>query len=149
MPAARTPPVIWVVDDTVVDQALIQSAFDALDEPPTLRSLYSAEEALQCLHDGEVPDLVLLDLHMPGRGGLFFLEQRQQRGLCPVPVVVMSASEDERSVEKCYRFGAATFVDKPVDYDGLKRLAHMLTEYWFTQARLPTPVPPQRVVSAS
>jgi DNA-binding NarL/FixJ family response regulator len=73
----------------------------------------SFDEVAQTVDAGVEPDLVLLDLAMPGvRGfsGLLYL-----RAQCPdVPVVIISANEDPGVVRRCLEFGASGFIPKTV-----------------------------------
>ena len=82
--------------------------------------------------------LILLDLNMPGLDGRKTLEIiKQNQALKKIPVVILTTSDDERDVKACYELGANTYVQKPVDFDGLIAAVKRLKQYWFEIALLP------------
>ena len=66
------------------------------------------------------PDLILLDLGLPGGGGLVIMERLNALAeLSLTPVIVVSARVDEKSEAEARAAGAAEFVEKPIDTDTL------------------------------
>jgi len=108
----------------------------------------SAEEALQVLRSSAAdagsrpegrPDLILLDLNMPGMDGRRFLEiVKADDRLKSIPVVVLTTSSDTADIERCYQLGASTYIQKPVSFDGLTRAVSTMKDYWFGIALLPS-----------
>lgn len=85
------------------------------------------------------PDLVLLDLNMPGRDGREVLTQiKSDAQLKDIPVVVLTTSDALADIQSCYHAGANSFVTKPVDLDGFLRAMRSIEDYWFAVVRLPT-----------
>ncbi len=75
---------------------------------------------------------------MPGLDGRRTLEIiKQDNALKKIPVVILTTSNDEKDVQACYQLGANTYIQKPVDLDGLIRAIKELKEYWFEIAILP------------
>jgi CheY-like chemotaxis protein len=103
---------ILVVDD---DRGIRETLGDVLsDEGYRVRLARDGGEALTLLRQGRPPDLILLDLSMPGMSGAEFLKaQLGDPKLAAIPVVVLSA--DQRS----HCPGVAGFLRKPVDLDQL------------------------------
>ena len=63
--------------------------------------------------------LVLLDLNLPDMSGLDILGQiKANEHTRRLPVVVLTTTDDEREIQKCYDLGANVYITKPVDYDG-------------------------------
>jgi CheY-like chemotaxis protein len=61
--------------------------------------------------------LVLLDLNLPGVDGYQILEQmKQDKRTRHIPVVVLTTTDDDREVAKCYDLGCNMYITKPVDY---------------------------------
>ena len=78
------------------------------------------------------PDLVLLDLNLPKIDGHQVLVQmRADRELSRIPVVVLTTSQHEKDVLRCYDAGCNAYVQKPLDLDDLSRLAQVLVDHWF------------------
>jgi CheY-like chemotaxis protein len=84
------------------------------------------------------PDLILLDLHMPRKGGLEVLaELKQDPDLKRIPVVVMTTSSDEKDILQAYDLHANCYVTKPVDMDKFIEAVKSIEEFWLTVAHLP------------
>ena len=99
----------------VEDHRLVADAFQAMlrEVEPGLEvtACYSTQHALSALDAGTRFDLVITDLYMPGIGGIGLLDAiRNRRG--DLPVVVVSGSDDERSVRAAMEHGAAGFIPK-------------------------------------
>ncbi|MEP7335107.1 MAG: response regulator [Actinomycetota bacterium] len=78
----------------------------------------------------EQPDLVVLDLGLPAGDGFSVMERmRAITTLTDVPVVVITARDAATNREKAEAFGAAAFVEKPIDFDQLlETIAAVLTD---------------------
>jgi excisionase family DNA binding protein len=90
----------------------------------TVREAASADEALQAIEDG-APDLVLLDVVMPGVDGWQMLQRMQER-YGSIPVIMFSGQVDERSAREAEQRGARGFVGKPFDPQQLIERAKQL-----------------------
>lgn len=71
--------------------------------------------------------LLLLDIRMPKVDGEEVLRQvKATPGLCKIPVIVLTSTDDPRAVETCYRLGCSCFITKPVEvgsfFETLRRL---------------------------
>jgi DNA-binding response OmpR family regulator len=63
--------------------------------------------------------LVLLDLNLPDMSGIKILEQiKSNEHTKRMPVVVLTTTDDETEIQKCYDLGANVYITKPVDYEG-------------------------------
>jgi len=78
----------------------------------------SADAALARIGEAR-PDLILLDLVMPGRSGLELLEELRQRG-DPPPVIVLTATKTVTTAVEAMKLGAADYVTKPFEVDALR-----------------------------
>ncbi len=84
------------------------------------------------------PDLILLDLNMPGIDGRQVLAAiKSDAQLRHIPVIVLTTSSDARDVETCYEIGASTYIQKPVNFEGLTEAVRTMKDYWFGVALLP------------
>lgn len=142
---ADRPREILVVDDNPGDIVLLERAFAATPDAPLVRAVESAEAALRYLRrEGEhahalLPDLVLLDLHLPGRDGRSVLEAvKADPGLRWLPVVVLTTSNNPDDVRACEQRHANAFVRKPFGLEGYRQLAASLAAFWLRLARRST-----------
>jgi DNA-binding NtrC family response regulator len=86
----------------------------------------NADEALACV-DAAPPDLVILDLVMPGRSGLELLSELRKRGI-DAPVVVLTATKTVATAVEAMKRGAADYVTKPFEVDALRIKVRRLLE---------------------
>lgn len=85
------------------------------------------------------PDLILLDLNMPGVDGRQVLQRlKKDPKKCSIPVVILTTSKDSKDVDKCYEIGASTYIQKPVNFEGLTEAIRTMKDYWFGLAILPS-----------
>lgn len=84
------------------------------------------------------PNMILLDLNLPGTDGREVLaEIKKDPKLSSIPVIVLTTSSDERDIEACYRAGANSYIQKPVDLEGFFRAIEILRDYWFEISIMP------------
>jgi CheY-like chemotaxis protein len=84
------------------------------------------------------PGIILLDLNLPGTDGREVLEAvKGDASLRQIPVIILTTSADERDVQACYRAGANSYIQKPVDLDGFMKSIERLNDYWFEVVILP------------
>jgi len=85
------------------------------------------------------PDLVLLDLNLPGRDGREVLSEiKSDAALAHVPVVVLTTSAAEEDVLRSYQLHANAFVTKPVDLDGFIAAIRQIDHFFVSVVRLPS-----------
>jgi chemotaxis family two-component system response regulator Rcp1 len=136
---------ILVVEDDPADQKLIKTSLEKQRVKTELKITSSAEEALDFLRRGAdndegngYPDLILLDLNMPGMGGREFLKQvKADEELKGISVVILTSSSSEKDIVESYKLQAAGFVRKPVTLGELEQVAEAIQTYWFGLCRLP------------
>lgn len=84
------------------------------------------------------PGVILLDLNLPGTDGRQVLQEiKKVEELRQIPVVVLTTSSDERDIKSCYRAGANSYIQKPVDLEGFFKAIERLNGYWFEVVILP------------
>ncbi len=78
-----------------------------------------------------MPAVIILDLKLPRLGGLEVLKRiREDARTKRIPVVVLTASEDERQVEESYALGANSFIQKPGDPSDFSEMVLQVAMYW-------------------
>ncbi len=133
------PLVILLVEDDLADQKLIKTSLRNEKLGNDLYSVQSGEEGMDFLyHRGNYsngtpqPDLILLDLNMPGMGGKEFLRQvKEDEKVKQIPVVILTTSDAERDIIDSYKLQASGYVHKPVTLEEFKEGMKKLKEYWF------------------
>lgn len=140
-------PVILLVEDNEDDYEATIRSFKKNHFLNPVRWCKSGREALDYLNsegpyavEGSAPkpDLILLDLNMPGIDGRQVLSHiKGDATLKPIPVVVLTTSSDAKDVEQCYNLGASTYIQKPVSFEGLTEAIRTMKDYWFGVAILP------------
>ena len=76
-------------------------------------SFETAEAALEKLQEGYLPDLILLDLNLPGMSGLDFLKKFRENYKATIPVIIVSARDADEDIIQGLGYGADEFVTKP------------------------------------
>ncbi|QXD15188.1 response regulator [Rhodocaloribacter litoris] len=78
-----------------------------------------------------VPDLILLDLKMPGIDGCEVLRQiKEAPEAHRTPVVMLTSSEEEEDRIRSYRYGANSYLVKPMSFDAFSRMISTVVTYW-------------------
>jgi CheY-like chemotaxis protein len=86
------------------------------------------------------PDLILLDLNLPKKGGREVLEEiKRDDALKHIPVVILTTSQAELDIVETYRLQANAYVTKPVDLEQFLRVIQTIEQFWLEIVRLPRP----------
>lgn len=119
----------WVI------RRLLENAFGA---EVSVEEAVSGEMALERARSDPVPDLILLDLNLPGVDGFQVLRQlRADDRTRRVPVVVVSSSEEDAAVRRAYEEGANSFISKSDSPEKTLQRLRLLPVYWLELNRLP------------
>jgi CheY-like chemotaxis protein len=147
-PQLPKPPLLVLhINDSTDDQVIFQTACKRAIVPFHWHVAESAERGISYL-DSLVsmsrkepvrwPDLVILDLLLPGLGGLNVLEHiRKTPELQLLPVVVLTAHGSPELIEQALKAGANSFHTKPADFEGMVELVGTLYIAW-SVAKRPT-----------
>lgn len=133
---------ILLVEDNIDDVELVMHELDRLDNSSTVKVVSSGEAALEyCFSSDEAladsklkkPDLILLDLGLPGMGGLEVLKKiKSDESTKRIPVVVLTVSDDENDIIKSYNYGVNSFLSKPLDFSRFSFILEQLGIYWLS-----------------
>jgi CheY-like chemotaxis protein len=115
-----SPPTILICEDEVALRELIRAALGVGYRYAEAGDGREALELVEAVH----PDVVILDVMMPGPSGLDVLAALQEGNGGDIPVVVLTAWSHER--EAALARGAARFLSKPFDPDELKTIVDEL-----------------------
>jgi CheY-like chemotaxis protein len=136
---------ILLVEDNPGDVRLTQ---EVLKDARILNNLFvcnDGEQALDFLrlrgaYDAAVrPDLVLLDLNLPGKDGREVLSEiKSDPHLRSIPVVVLTTSAAERDIQGSYDLHANCYITKPVDLGQFTSVIGTLQDFWLELVKLPS-----------
>ena len=135
---------ILMVEDNPGDVRLTQ---EALAEGKIKNQLHVVDDGNKAMaflrgeapYEGKaIPDLVLLDLNLPGESGHEVLTQMQSsRRLRNIPVIVLTTSTDERDVTDAYDLNADCYIAKPLDLEQFISVIRSIDDFWLSIVRLP------------
>lgn len=135
---------ILLVEDNPGD---VRLAKEALKESKLLNKLYQVEDGIKAMaflrQEGEYsnaprPDLVLLDLNLPGKDGREVLAGiKADKTLKRIPVVILTASSAEEDVLKSYNLHANCYISKPFGMEQFVRVVKSIENFWFSIVKLP------------
>ena len=135
---------VLLVEDDPGDVLLTREAFEHQKVANRLHIVNNGEDAISFLRkqgqytDAPDPDLVLLDLNLPGMHGREVLAAvKEDPKLQTIPVVVLTTSEAEEDVLRSYQLHANAYVTKPVDFDRFVRVVKQIDEFFISVVRLP------------
>lgn len=121
-----------LVDDSLQDQLLAREAFEHLCPECLLTCAGSGREALELLQNPTFqPDVVLLDLNMPGMSGFELLrEMKSAPQLVHIPVVILSTSSAQQDVSEAYTLHASSYLVKSSSFAGFLEQLEKFLHYW-------------------
>lgn len=96
-----------------------------------LEFLYGKKAGSNNLEHKNKPDLILLDLNLPVIDGFTLLRKiRTDKLTEKIPVIILTSSGEESDIEKSYKLGANSYIQKPVDFLEFEKAALLISEYW-------------------
>jgi CheY-like chemotaxis protein len=129
---------LLIVEDNPGDVEIIHLALEAVGCPATVETAASGEEALRRLARGgaaDLPDLVLLDLHLGAMDGMEVLDRiRENPCWDDLRVVIFTTSARESERKACLAAGATDYWTKPAKWEGFTRIADQVAAL-LTRAR--------------
>jgi len=138
----NNPAQILLVEDNQMDVVLTLDAFKEAKLKNQINVARNGQEALDYLYgEGKyadrdrypLPNLILLDLKMPGIDGFEVLRRiKTTEVLKRIPVVILTSSKEEGDRALSYDIGANSYLLKPVSFDGFTDVVKKIDDYWFT-----------------
>ena len=137
---------LLLVEDNEDDVFLTRAAFEASGLRVNLHHVDNGVKCLKFLRkeppyvDTPVPDLILLDMHMPIMGGREVLaEIVKDEKLRKMPVVVLTTSSEAEDIRKMYDLRCNSYIAKPVNFENFVKAIGQLAGYWLTVVVVPEP----------
>ncbi len=143
-PRPDRPLRVLLVEDNPGDQRL---AMEGLSQGPKRHEIFAVSDGEQALaylrgtgdHEGAPrPDLILLDLNLPGLDGREVLSEIKSDPLLRlIRVVVLTSSAADADIHASYSARANCYVQKPTELDDLLRVMRLIDSFWLSTALLP------------
>lgn len=129
-----TRPIV-LIEDNPMDVDLTRRAFEHNHLANPLIVLRDGEEALEYIRGIQLvttsPLLILLDLKLPKVHGLEVLKAfRKKTDFMTTPVVILTSSAEDSDIKTAYKYGANSYIVKPVNFDKFIEVAKSIELYW-------------------
>jgi two-component system, response regulator len=133
---------ILLVEDNRMDVVLTLDAFKEARLKNKINVANNGQEALDYLFGRNeyadrnlfpMPNLILLDLKMPGIDGFEVLRQIKNTPMLKrIPVVILTSSKEDGDRTLSYDIGANSYLLKPVSFDGFIEVVKKIDDYWLS-----------------
>ena len=124
---------LLMIDDDEQDRLLVTQVLAEYGPRVTLTTRGEAATALTLLRDSSqaAPQVILLDLQLPGVGGLELLDiLKADTELVHIPVVILSSSDRPDHIREAYARHASSYIVKGKGYDDLRRQLTTFLQFW-------------------
>ena len=135
---------VLLVDDSPDDIALTRRALARAGFAVHLEVLQNKDTILTRIDTAMSqsqtnPDLILVDMNMSQADGFELIRAiRQQLPTMHTPIVVISTSDSEQEVLRCYEYGASSFIHKAIDFTEYAQTLREVCSYWLNLNISPT-----------
>jgi DNA-binding NarL/FixJ family response regulator len=123
---------VFIADDSSLMRERLAAAFSDIDNVELAGQAVNVQEAIEAILRLK-PDVVILDIRMPGGSGLQVLEQ-VRTGPSPPTVIILTAFPLLQYRKRSEALGAAYFFDKPSDFDRMVEVVRQLAADKFARA---------------
>ena len=130
---AVQPVRIIMVEDDEGHARLIEKNIRRAGVTNTIHHFLDGTSALHFLYDAEDgpvrngPALILLDLNLPDMTGIDILKRiKENSHIKCAPVVVLTTTDDEQEIKRCYELGCNVYITKPVNYESFANAIRQL-----------------------
>lgn len=135
---------ILLVEEDAEESRLITEAFASAKARNKVSVVRDGNDALAYLRreknyaEAKRPDLILLDLNLPGKDGYEVLaEMKADANLRRIPVLALTSSESHEDILKAYHLSVNSYILKPTTHAQLLQMVRGIEEFWLTVVRLP------------
>lgn len=135
---------ILLVEDNLGDARLIM---ETLKDGKIHNRLHLAKDGAKgleylhaCLEPGgpELPELILMDLNLPGMDGWELLQAvKSHPGLKLIPVIILTSSESQQDIRRSYELSANCYLTKPVELAAFMKVVLSVENFWCSIVKLP------------
>jgi two-component system, chemotaxis family, response regulator Rcp1 len=135
---------VLLVEDNSGDARLTLETFRDANPSVKLHVVSDGVEAIEFLRrkgacaDAPRPILILLDLNLPKMDGREVLAKvKVDPKLNTIPIVILTTSDADTDITKCYQLGANCYLTKPVRLADFETMVKSVNDFWLTKVKLP------------
>lgn len=133
---------IMIIEDNIDDVDFIKEKLESILEDVEIVITYNGEEALEVLvsEEGQLPNLMLLDINMPKMNGIDFLKEihnHEKKSLRMIPVIMMTSSSSTNDINNGYENGANCFLVKPMGLKEFDDMVDLIKDFWINLVKFP------------
>ncbi len=121
----QRPIQLLLADDDEDDRLFFKEAISALEVETQLTMAENGQQMMNFLLLEELilPDIIFLDLNMPGKSGMQYLNEiRGHPKLSTISIAIYSTSSSEKDIEDAFIYGANIYINKPNNFNDLKEV---------------------------
>ena len=116
---------IFLADDDEDDQFMFREALKEIRLPTRLVTAHDGEQLMSALRtlDGNLPDVLFLDLNMPRKNGFqCLLEIKEDKKLRELRTIIFTTTSEPAVIQQLFKNGADHYVRKPTEFNELKKI---------------------------
>ncbi len=131
---------IFIIEDSHVDASLMREMLET-EGVHDIKLFGNGETAIDAIEKtGEIPQLFLIDVRLPGMTGIELVASLKQRpGLASIPAICISTSGLQEEIDAAYAAGASGYFVKPSKLEAYELIASAIHLMWF-DPRISRPV---------
>jgi two-component system, response regulator len=134
-PRGSAPYKLLLIEDNEDDLLALHHTLKSFALPTVIEVAGDGEKAIEMIDARQapelLPDLVLVDLKLPKIDGVQVLRHIRSMPIYEcVPVVMFTSSSEKPDVQKCYKMGGNSYVQKKIDFDEFQEDLRLLLQYW-------------------
>lgn len=123
---------VLLIEDNIIEVMKMDRTISLLKLKHKITKAKTADEAFEILKQKEsFPDIILLDLNMPKISGIEFLSiLKNDDALKHIPTIILTTSDNEKDLNKCYKIGVSGYILKPLKYEDYVKKIEIVLSYW-------------------
>ncbi len=123
---------ILLIEDNIIEVMKMDRTVSLLKLKHKITKAVTADKAFELLNETEsYPDIILLDLNMPKMSGIEFLSSlKSNDNLKHIPTIILTTSDNENDLKKCYKIGISGYILKPLKYEDYVKKIEVVLSYW-------------------
>ncbi|PVD53857.1 DNA-binding response regulator [Terrimonas sp.] len=121
---------VAIADDHKIFCDSLESLINAFDACKVIWTVQNGDQAIKMLQENDLPDILLLDINMPGKNGIEVAEWIFQQNL-PVHVLALTMENDDNSVIKMLQYGVKGYLLKNVSAEELQNALQSIVKYGY------------------